>query len=475
MRTWTAVFGFKQIEESHRNEMKMLNLLVFPGTDWLQKPLLKQEIPEADRKYTEPNDNSSPGPVSLESSDMDPMRKEGTDIQNDIGSDDTSQSAHEADAVLPVVSASPASSKNRRVLHAFDHAYEADVRDWCVENKCVDAQIMKGLPESSGVLNSNSPPDTGLAALQETNCVSCRQVTDITESAAEYLTGANNESNFRQTWDGESITLLEAQSKLQLPLEASDEAEDMQNLGNQCSSLKIYADASPEALDESTLIKQSPGPIRETSMQASRDTTDGTCMKFGCVSSACLSDEPLVQVSSALAQGTVVDGEYASPTCSEICLITGASVPAKVDIFHGNQEFSVVEDASSNDITEGRIRHHLIAPDFLEEATNQNIAEELKKNGDPNPCPSPHTCDAVPYRYPTPNVQKIAEVENKLLTASNSGSGLVHPFDFSDEQLLTNTMEATEKSVASPCLDGSSGVVPTPAPKNELDNSLPLL
>ncbi|CAL5336021.1 unnamed protein product [Camellia sinensis] len=43
VETWTVGFGFKPLEDNERNSLSNINLMVFPGTVWLKKPIYQSQ------------------------------------------------------------------------------------------------------------------------------------------------------------------------------------------------------------------------------------------------------------------------------------------------------------------------------------------------------------------------------------------------------------------------------------------------
>ncbi|KAL6999605.1 hypothetical protein U1Q18_000764 [Sarracenia purpurea var. burkii] len=43
VETWTVGFGFKPLEDSERRSLSNINLMVFPGTVWLKKPMIENQ------------------------------------------------------------------------------------------------------------------------------------------------------------------------------------------------------------------------------------------------------------------------------------------------------------------------------------------------------------------------------------------------------------------------------------------------
>ncbi|KAL8047937.1 hypothetical protein ABFX02_07G031400 [Erythranthe guttata] len=72
MNTWTTIFGFHRLHNVLKKEMRSMNMLVFPGTDMLQKRLMEQESSDG-MKVSESTENQDQPrlPVLVEKTDVD--------------------------------------------------------------------------------------------------------------------------------------------------------------------------------------------------------------------------------------------------------------------------------------------------------------------------------------------------------------------------------------------------------------------
>ncbi|KAH6768536.1 hypothetical protein C2S51_013872 [Perilla frutescens var. frutescens] len=98
MNTWTTVFGFDELEDEHKKEIKSMNMLVFPGTDMLQKQLVEQENSDG-FKVSESTKNQPRLPVLVEKVDVSSSGEQNGRASSDSGRCPMSKTCDEVDAV----------------------------------------------------------------------------------------------------------------------------------------------------------------------------------------------------------------------------------------------------------------------------------------------------------------------------------------------------------------------------------------
>ncbi|GJZ13428.1 acyl-CoA N-acyltransferase with RING/FYVE/PHD-type zinc finger protein [Tanacetum coccineum] len=126
--TWTKVFGFKPLQKSKREAMKGMSVIVFPGTDLLQKPLYKNQVADnnlslvADDKPVEcitvVNDDDEQKPATCHESEKPATSLQVLEVADASDSEVrlSDDSEHKAVALvnddITVVKASPLTSKD---------------------------------------------------------------------------------------------------------------------------------------------------------------------------------------------------------------------------------------------------------------------------------------------------------------------------------------------------------------------------
>ncbi|KAL2244035.1 UNVERIFIED_CONTAM: Increased DNA methylation 1 [Sesamum indicum] len=125
MNTWTTVFGFDELEDVHKKEIKSMNMLVFPGTDMLQKQLVKPENSDGD-KISDSTKNQPQSPISIKNSHSDSSSEQNRQANNDSGCCDEFKTNDEVGVLCSGSPALATPSNDNTTASPSDTTGEAD-------------------------------------------------------------------------------------------------------------------------------------------------------------------------------------------------------------------------------------------------------------------------------------------------------------------------------------------------------------
>ncbi|KAL0434196.1 UNVERIFIED_CONTAM: Increased DNA methylation 1 [Sesamum latifolium] len=149
-------FWFDELEDVHKKEIKSMNMLVFPGTDMLQKQLVKAENSDG-VKISDSTKNQPQSPISVKKSDSDSSSEQNRQASNNSGRCDESKTNDEV-GVLSSGSPAPATPSNDTTTASpSDATGEADAL-LASQGAVVKPEVENERKESSANLKCSPTP-----------------------------------------------------------------------------------------------------------------------------------------------------------------------------------------------------------------------------------------------------------------------------------------------------------------------------
>ncbi|MED6155939.1 hypothetical protein PIB30_010287 [Stylosanthes scabra] len=197
--TWTTVFGFMHLEESLRQEMRSLNMLVFPGIDMLEKLLVKQGKPDGVEKMETRDEfvtkSSMGGKLDMNSSALDdPQRSDdaSSNPDNKINNDSSDASQEQENHLLV---GSNLCSKSHSAERSSDFVSNKCVSPSSTSNDVLEAnnKTVTASPDSNKLHSVNVCPDSDSAKIlaQPVSDRKCHMHTDDVNPGLDSQVGDN--------------------------------------------------------------------------------------------------------------------------------------------------------------------------------------------------------------------------------------------------------------------------------------------
>ncbi|KAI4369634.1 hypothetical protein MLD38_018057 [Melastoma candidum] len=299
MDTWTFAFGFTPLEEPLRQEMRSLNMLVFPGLDMLQKLLPKQEAVCGNSKASISESDTSSMHEAMKSSEEDSKSDDGKNDQTVSSGDGLMVSRPSqddpGDGDVPVMG-----ERSPKSDLANMNANSTGPQDSFVpSNGCDVAQSTEGTT-SSGEDNENEVDNT----CQESDVQIELPDRSSSQSDMELNNNRTGSEEGKQSWKGSS----------------GDEVRSIETqlIGSPCSTGGPNIDEEQQPSERSTtkssIFQDGTGTIKE-----SEDLEDGDSVAETCDELQSLENAPQSGTLKEAANYNNTDGENScEPKCSNL-------------------------------------------------------------------------------------------------------------------------------------------------------------
>ncbi|KZV16930.1 hypothetical protein F511_23097 [Dorcoceras hygrometricum] len=419
MNTWMTVFSFHQLEDALKKEIKSMNMLVFPGTDMLQKQLIKQGISEG-VTVSESNKNQLQLPVLLENPPADSSLEDSERVENGSGACHemrVDENVGELDSDSPASVfpyGDPASASTSEAL------CEPDNQLACKGTTVIVCEMSKEQVESSTGLkcnisileNPSTPVDNANSSIND-SLDECRNnaeangnlkpidssgkevekvedsvdslekisedaapETIVTDGCIKSLPAAKIEDSVdsleKITEDAAAESIFTDCCIISLPAAKVDDSVD--------SSVEISEDATPKIIVPDSCIKSLPAANIEEGVDSSVNISeDGTSETI--VTDCCIKSLPAVKVEDGVDSlvnfledadpGTVLPASTLEPSVKDTTVIANRANPASFPTTIVNNDSSVQSEPYLNQLAPPIMKS---APNSLLEASADAIA-----------------------------------------------------------------------------------------------------